>query len=374
MTQFRKLFMRISAMAITMFAVFVFSTTASAATYPIRGDVDNDGRVDVFDLVRMRQYYAGNNKSSIDFQNVDIDRNGKFNDADFDAFRDILFGTDSTYFIVKGKNKEFKENTKFLDNGKYFGIVQGDGNVVIYRRDGNKDVAVFNTGTHVNASSYKNHRLAFQVDGNIVLYATRKSDGKTVARWNTQTHLGQGDMYMAFLNTKGELEWTTLDRMVWTTGSNYLANERNKALKRVQSGYVYSSHLNAAMDFIFAYGKQSVSENREYGATIERLGEGRYQLYWKDLCGPYRKPGSYDGTGPTLYFGGDTVAYVHTHGKEVGWENNRFSDGDIDIAYDCSVVAYVGAPNGEVRVFDPAKDERKARFQSGRVIYTKAPH
>ena len=147
----------------------------------------------------------------------------------------------------------------------------------------------------------------------------------------------------------------------------------------------YTDINQAAIDFVLVTNRKSIDNRKEYGCAIDRIVEDGQTMY----CLTPEKEGwrsGYDGA-VDLDFDENTVAYVHTHGHYACKENNYFSTGpetDISLTqYNStghSVIAYVGVPNGNVLVFDPADipDDYDANYKfdqatTGSVIYSGAP-
>jgi hypothetical protein len=89
--------------------------------------------------------------------------------------------TDGNFVLYAGNGKVWGGKTRFADNANGPGCVanfQGDANLVVRSCDG---TAIFASGTH----TYPNAVLAFQADGNLVIYdavSTHK------ALWSTGTN------------------------------------------------------------------------------------------------------------------------------------------------------------------------------------------
>ena len=97
---------------------------------------------------------------------------------------------------------------KYLANGNFRAVMQGDGNFVVYQDNvwvGNttKTVARWSTCTALEGN-YKSYKFAIQEDGNLVLYATPKSNGGERWVWATGTNAAKGT-YTLKLESNGDL-------------------------------------------------------------------------------------------------------------------------------------------------------------------------
>lgn len=391
------------ASAIVTMAASASVTTSAAASYHFRGDVNNNGLVNAEDGRALQDFLLGRQTRGLTRASSDLNGDGVVNIYDMVVMRRILAGTKKKTLYVQGDNKEFHPGQIFLDNGTYYGIVQGDGNVVVYRRsDGHP---VFNTETCYH-DDYKNYRLVFQAeDGNIVLYATPNYPGaRERAIWNSQTcSKNKFRPYMLEFDAYGNLVWNSESGAWWRSTAKRRTNpmttaERTALAKyRLPLNYDYCDHYDtyeqAAIDFIFYYNPTSVAENTEYGTTILKCSNGRYRL---DLTPPYgikgprRGDNQTDGEGPSLaIYAGESVAYVHTHGRLISNLNEYFSirlygnetgQTDISIARGDNsanqwMVAYLGTPTGNIRRYDPFKDPYPTtESNAGKVIMTGVPH
>ncbi|MBR6967385.1 MAG: glycosyl hydrolase 53 family protein [Ruminococcus sp.] len=74
------------------------TTTTTTTTIPtsamdvVRGDVNNDGVIDVFDLIRMRTLLISSNNSSTPDGSIDLNSDGYFNTADFVKLQRYVLG------------------------------------------------------------------------------------------------------------------------------------------------------------------------------------------------------------------------------------------------------------------------------------------
>ena len=106
----------------------------------------------------------------------------------------------------------FKTNTSFVkdqrnysNDKRYCLVFQSDGNLVVYKMNGNKYSAIWNTGT--NGIAMKS--CIFQEDGNLVLYdytGKARWDARTV-QYNAMKKKTSGDVFMP---TLGKDAWLTL--------------------------------------------------------------------------------------------------------------------------------------------------------------------
>ena len=376
-----------------------FAINISAASYQFRGDVNGDNNVNKEDVTVLKDYLSRKRKNGIILQASDLDKNGKLDSHDLTVLQRIILSYDKQTLFIKGGAKEFKPGETFLENDKYMGVMQHDGNVVVYRKS--DCAALFHTGTHFG-DEFKDYVLRFQADGNIVLYATPNyPTASRRAIWNSQTCNRYGDRtkpYELSFDNKGNLLFNGQNGLLWSSTYRRIApspltslEKRWVAEERMKNHYKYSDLDQAAIDFIFYFNPFSIEQRTEYGATIEKITDSNGNIKYEinidmDNLAPYkgvqRGEDQPDGIGPTMYFSENTVAYVHTHGHYVCEANNYFSiydySGDnitdISTAYEMNCIAYLGAPNGDIRVFDPNYDVwTGVQSTTGRVIYQNAP-
>ena len=376
-----------------------FLINASAATYHFRGDVNNDAYVDAKDANALTDFILGKKVSGITRQSSDLNNDGTVNIFDLVLLRRILAGYDKQTLFIRGGNKEFKPGERFLENDRYYAVFQGDGNCVVYKKSGGH---VFHTGTHFG-DDFKDYRLIFQADGNIVIYATPNYPGAARrAIWHSRTHDRNKDTtkpYELSFDSNGNLLFNGQNGLMWKSTTKYnpdpLTNEERRmvALERMKKNYQYPTVEKAAIDFIFYFNPFSITEQREFGTSINRVtgsdGKDKYVIHidFNDLehfKGPFRPWNVGEGTGPKIDFYDNTVAWVHTHGHQAVYANNYFSiddDDPNDDAYpDCQYCkihkcdGYLGAPNGDIRVFHWQDPIPQYQSQAGQVIYTGAPH
>ena len=371
-----------------------FALNLSAASYHFRGDVNSDGYVNEDDYTVLSDYLLKKKVQGITLQTADLNCDGEISAADMVTMRRILGGYDKQTLFFRNKPKVFKPGERFLENDKYYAVIQHDGNVVVYKKAGGHG---FNTVTNY-WDDFKDYELRFQEDGNIVLYGAPNYPG--AARrpiWNSRTYVTDNNHdkpYELSFDNDGNLLLNGQNGLLWKSTTNFkpspLTNDERRlvAKERIYSNYQYPSHEKAAVDFIFYFNPISVREQREYGTSIDRVydsnGKEKFVIDMNcQLVGPVRGRWTVPGDGPEIGFGGDTVAYVHTHGHYAGWQNNYFSiypnkageETDISLTYKYNCIAYLGAPNGDIRVFDPNKDPWTGyQTTTGRVIMTNAPH
>lgn len=384
----------ICALAVATMLAATFATSVSASAYNFRGDVNNDGNINVTDVASLQGYLVGRNQSSVTRESADVNRDGKVNILDLNVLKSIVIGDDKQTLFVKGANKEFRAGQVFLNTGKFWGILQGDGNVVVYRRDGGTDTVVFATKTNYE-SACKDYRLVFQSDGNIVLYATPTfRGGKRQWLWNSGTNSPSGDRtasYMLSFDNNGNLQWNNKNGLLWSSNSDknikqaIPSTEIEQARYRVNSEYKYSTPQEAAIDFVYGYNVWAREQNAEWGGVIDYYYEnGRTFYVFSHVAKGWRK-GNDGGVNLNInpYNTGTSAAYVHVHGPHTCNANDYFSIIDAEIAQNENCLAFLGAPTGKIWEFDPAKDSIKRDFNpswdpeykaSGRIICTNAPH
>ena len=394
MNRFKKVVACVSAVMTMAASTSMIGIVASA--YDFRGDVNHDNYVNETDFNKLQDYVLNKRGTGFTLSTSDLNGDGSINIADVVSLRRVLNGTDKTTMFVRDHNKEFHPGDYFLDDGKYYGVVQGDGNVVVYRRADGKPVFATNTCFH---DDYRNYRLVFQAeDGNIVLYATPNyPNAKQIAIWNSGScSRTKFRPYMLSFDASGNLVWSSDSGQVWkSTSKGYLSPMNNTVRKELADyrvglswdfKYHYQTIDQAAIDFVFAFNEKSVREQREYGTTILLCDDGKYRIDLtppEGIVGPVRGRWVVPGSGPNMYIYGDSVAYVHTHGHYAGWQNDYFSvypnepggSTDISIAEDNNIIAYLGSPLGNIRKYVPGSDPHPTDMRyAGHVIFTNAPH
>ena len=395
MFKVRKFLASVSVAAI-LASSFVLNT--SAATYQFRGDVNNDTYVDEKDANALIDYILDNKTSGITLKSGDLNKDGRINVCDLVMMRRILAEYDKQTLFIHGGNKEFKPGQRFIENDKYYGVFQGDGNCVVYTKQGK---SVFDTGTCFG-DDFRDYRLFFQADGNIVIRATPNYPGASRRDiWNSQTHDRYKDTtkpYELSFDGNGNLLFNGQNGLLWKSSNRRLptrplSNEERRmvALERMKNNYMYSTVEKAAVDFIFYFNPISVQERTEYGTNIDRVtdskGNTKYKVHidFNDLDhfkGDQRDWDQIDGVGPNIDFNDDSVAYVHTHGHQADPINNYFSiynygepgTPDCQLAKNHNCDAYLGAPIGDIRVYYYTEPYPTSEYNAGHVIMRNVPH
>lgn len=397
MFKVRKFLASVSVAAI-LASTFVLNT--SAATYQFRGDVNNDYYVDEKDANALIDYILETKTSGITLKSGDLNKDGRINVCDLVMMRRILAEYDKQTLFIHGGNKEFKPGQRFIENDKYYGVFQGDGNCVVYTKQGKP---VFDTGTCFG-DDFRDYRLIFQADGNIVIYATPNYPGASRRDiWNSQTHDRNKDTtkpYELSFDGNGNLLFNGQNGLLWKSSNRRLptrplSNEerRRVALERMKKHYMYSTVEKAAVDFIFYFNPFSVAERTEYGTAINKVtdsnGKTKYviDIDFDNLdryMGKQREVDQTNGVGPNIDFDNNPAAYVHTHGHQACDLNNYFSikyyGNDTDGVPDCLLAqrhecdAYLGAPNGDIRVFHHTDPYPTSEYYAGQLIMRNAPH
>lgn len=376
-----------------------FALNLSAASYHFRGDVNNDNCVDDKDAKALSDYILGKKVQGLTRQSSDLNNDGTVNIFDLVTLRRILASYDKQTLFIRYNNKEFKPGEHFLENDKYYAVIQHDGNIVVYKKSGGH---VFHTVTHFG-DDFKDYRLIFQADGNIVLYATPNYPGASRrAIWHSRTHDRNKDTtkpYELSFDSNGNLLFNGQNGLMWKSTTKYnpdpLTNEERRmvALERMKKHYMYSTVEKAAVDFIFYFNPFSVAERTEYGTAINKVtdsnGNTKYviDIDFDNLDrykGEQRRVDQTDGVGPNIDFDNNPAAYVHTHGHPACDLNNYFSiryyGNDTEGVPDCLLAqrhkcdAYLGAPNGDIRVFHYTDPYPTSEYYAGQLIMRNAPH
>lgn len=382
----------IAAASAAVIAASSFSVIgANAAGFQFRGDVNNDGYVNDADAQALIDFVLGRQTKGLTRQSSDLNKDGTVNIFDVIIERRILAGYDKSTMFIRNHNKEFHPGDHFLETGTHYGILQEDGNAVIYRKS-DKHVS-FNTGTCFG-DDYKDYKLIFQADGNIVIYATPNYPGASQRPiWDAgkgHRYAETNHPYQISLDGNGNMIWNDEFGNTWNSAYSQRKatpisnNERRLvAENRMRTGYLYSNPDTAAIDFIFYFNPISTHDYCEYDAAINRVivnGVVKYRIGidMNDIAHYRGEPRTgYDGTGaPIDFIDGETAAYVHTHGQEACIQNNWFSVEDLDLANRHHCDAYVGAPNGTIRKYihdTPFSRDRNQQGNLGFIIYRGAP-
>ena len=108
-----------------------FLINASAATYHFRGDVNNDAYVDAKDANALTDFILGKKVSGITRQSSDLNNDGTVNIFDLVLLRRILAGYDKqSIFIHDDGGREIKPGERFLENDKYYvTLIDRDGDL-----------------------------------------------------------------------------------------------------------------------------------------------------------------------------------------------------------------------------------------------------
>ena len=358
-------------------------------------DLTKDGVVNDWDYAAMKDFLLGYDKRTLFVKGSNVE---------FKA--GSVFLDDGTYYATiqadgnvvvykrssKGVSAVYATSTDFYEDFKDYKIVfQSDGNIVVYAKPnypGASERPIWDTSTWCKKDNTRNHpyKLSFGENGQLLWHG---EDGQL---WNIKD--------LKDINNKEK------DNKVPDTRLPLTFDERKLVAKyRIEyslshnkewwEGFLYSKFEDAALDFIFYFNEISIARRREYGTTINWIrddkGKIKYKLDFKfsgdeaiSIEGRERGATVVAGKGPDFQFkwinGGDLgspVAYVHTHGHQAehidGWKNNYFSyedngvdendenyaKADTNIAYETNVVAYLGAPNGNILKFDPNTKENR---------------
>lgn len=96
-------------------------------------------------------------------------------------------------------------------NGKYFAMMQTDGNFVIYQSDTQKPL--WHTNTY--GGNYTSYRAMMQTDGNFVVYGIK--NGAMTALWNAGTHVYGSGTYRLELGDDSVLRVKKNGNTVWNS-------------------------------------------------------------------------------------------------------------------------------------------------------------
>lgn len=334
-----------SALAVVTLFTCASSTCLTASASNFIGDVNNDNRVDNND-VNLLQRYVVYKDVSINRGNADINGDGNVNIADVVSLKKMTTNNKGSSISCTSKNNTLLSKGQQLTSpdGKYFAIMQNDGNFVVYYKTPVKNIVIWAAYTQGNPGAY----LALQQDGNLVIY---NSSSRWI--WQSKTSNRPFSDYILSLGNDGILRLRRKKdgRQLWSSPNNY-PNLISQAQSRVKARHQYSSIDEAAKDFIIAYNGMSVNQNREYGAGIVKVGN-KYtfnHIVW----GPVRNSvnGELGDDNWSEINSSDAVAYVHTHGKV--WNGDKanlvFSPDDMNVVDDSDHLqyAYLGNEHGDV--------------------------
>ncbi len=128
-------------------------------------------------------------------------------------------------------------------------------------------------------------------------------------------------------------------------------------MRAANPGDKFNSVAEAAKDFGKLYNDNSITEKREYGATIYKVTDKDGKTYYS-----YSVPNTNaDGSGGTVKVsdapeGTTPVATVHSHGnswgKDVAESDNNFSEVDKSNSEKRKLDNYVTTPNGSLKRYD----------------------
>jgi murein DD-endopeptidase MepM/ murein hydrolase activator NlpD len=155
-------------------------------------------------------------------------------------------------------------------NGKYFAMMQTDGNFVIYQSDTQK--ALWHTNTY--GGNYTSYRAMMQTDGNFVVYGIK--NGAMTALWNAGTHvygsgtyrLELGDDSVLRVKKNGNTVWNSPNAPINSSGWSYMFTEADN--RYISSGYKLSERPDH-------YGIDIISTNGYtyiYGDAIRNVSAG----------------------------------------------------------------------------------------------------
>ncbi|WP_024859157.1 dockerin type I domain-containing protein [Ruminococcus albus] len=190
-----------SALAVLSLFTYASATCMTASASNFIGDVNNDNKINNNDTLTLQNYVV-TNSGSINRNNADVNGDGDINIADVVSLmqtvkRGII--ADATPITGLGCLRIGKWYSS--PNDKYFVVYQGndgknfngDGNLVIYRRDGNKRTPCWSSGTNGCDADF----CQLQNDGNFVIYNKNR---KPI--WSTESYKSPAGV---FINNNGEL-------------------------------------------------------------------------------------------------------------------------------------------------------------------------
>ncbi len=404
-----------------------------------RGDVNCNGIISKQDYNALCYYYNDTAVKGVTAKSADVSGDGKVSYLDVVVMRNILSGKDKNCIFVKGDYTYFYPGTVFMDDGTYYSMLRESGNLEIYKRaKGKSDELIFESHTKYY-EDFRSYKLALQTDGNVVIYGRPNYDGaKEKAIWSSGTCIYNQDekkvkQLMLCFDEHGQFQYYGENGVVWQ-GENLSASKSKRSymsyedrrkvaeyrinyslkygkMNQENNGFRYSNYEAAAIDFILCYNEAAIEEQREYGTGIHKVTESNgitkyvlemhphsederdkegnliYKrsenngLSWNDGLTSVHQRGRWTvaGDGPIIRHypadSGLSVAFVHCHGHEAGWQNNYFSiepnpksESDTDMAINEKLIAYLGAPNGTIRRFDPSTDEVKSMKETGNIV------
>ena len=355
MTNFKKIIASVSAAVTMLTAVSAAGITASASNFP--GDLDDDNKITVVDITLMKRYLYGTLKD-INRRNADINSDNQINIFDLIRLQNMYDESPrSEISCTVGHDGILNAGQRLTSpNGNYYAILQSDGKLMVYCTKYGKNVAVWGTNKLHSEVGYENVHLALQYDGNLVVYNSVRK-----ALWASDTSCKPHDNYKLSIDNDGILRIirTRNDEEIWHSEEK---NEAREAQIRIKSQYEYSSIDDAARDFVVAYNGLSFEQNREYGSTINKVGENRYSF--KHVCWGAVRTDENGNCGNHFISWDNSEAYVHTHGQATDPDNLVFSKIDLDLVNKKDdegkdrpyKYAYLGNPNGKIYKFTKGKN------------------
>ncbi len=170
-------------------------------------------------------------------------------------------------------------------NGKYFAMMQTDGNFVIYQSDTQK--ALWHTNTY--GGNYTSYRAMMQTDGNFVVYGIK--NGAMTALWNAGTHvygsgtyrLELGDDSVLRVKKNGNTVWNSPNAPINSSGWSYMFREPKMA-KKISSPYGWRT-LNGQREFhkgIDIVHKKYLEIQNNYPVYPVNTGTIKHSSYYGD--------------------------------------------------------------------------------------------
>ena len=192
MTNFKK--KMASALAVLTLFTYASATCMTASASNFMGDVNNDNKINNNDTLLLQSYVL-NQGVSINRNNADVNGDGDINIADVVSLmqtvkRSII--ADATPITGVGRLQTGKWYSS--PNDQYFVVFQGDGNLVIYRKNSSTSrTPCWSSGTNNCDASF----CQLQSDGNIVIY-----DKYNRPVWTADSYKSPAGL---FINNNGEL-------------------------------------------------------------------------------------------------------------------------------------------------------------------------
>lgn len=234
--------------------------------------------------------------------------------------------------------------------GGLLAVKQG-GRELSYVYDGKGSVVAL-----LNEAQNPEAAYAYDEYGNLLATAGSLDQPFQLATKPYSTETGLVDFgYRQFARALGR--WLTRDPIGERGGINLYVFSRNSPIDLLDAyglkvGDKYCDPDKAARDAVGDINPQSIKEGKEYGGKIYENDDGTYSYTPPN-------PGTKDSVDPgSVPPGRKDAGTYHTHGSnDPGYDNENFSQDDIDYFEGSGEPGYVGTPSGDTKKYDPSTDK-----------------